>query len=404
MKVNNSKHSVLNEKQLYNQIMREVRPVIRKYINESAEANKDVEDADEVEEQVLNELFGFGGSSVAKPEKAFSVDNTDEENAEIIMQYCEYYLSKAGNNVAKAVKMFTEGAKEWITKAPVLVVKGILKVISGTIKLVVKTPVAIASLIVMCIAILAKLVKSGVDKADAALKQLYGSLKQNLTAGYKKFKDDTKSTIETAGDKFDMWLGIASAAMSAVANKIEGAEDAFEDWVKQVFEDAKKKVEAAVALAKTWFSCVSKAVKDYLTKAGKELRSTVVDTWNKMDSKIRKAYNKIASTIEKWMTDLTDLIDEIGQKIEKEKEATKSFVIDKKDKMLVYNIQKSVKNLSDKFSEDQVVALVRKCYNESMKLNPNGKYVINEAYFYDRKDRRRILMEKHNKIINKKLV
>lgn len=394
--------SISNERMLYNKIMKDLKPVISKAINESAEANKDVEDSDEIEEQALNELFGIGSKSVAKPEKVFSVDNTDEENAEIIMQYCEYYLSKANDNVSKGVKMFIENCGKWIVKAPVLIVKGILAVISRTIKLTVKTPVRIASLILMGISILTKLIKSGVEKSDVALKKLYESLKGNLTAGYNKFKKDTKSTIETAGENFNVWLGIASAAVTAVCNKIEGATDAFEDWVKQVIEDAKEKIDAAVILAKTWFSSASKAVKDYLNKAGKELRNTVVDAWNKVDKSVRKAYNKIAETIEKWMIDLADLIDEIGKKIESAKDATKSFVIDKKDKMLVYNIQKSVKGLSDKFDEDQVVALVRKCYNESMKLNTNGKFVVNESYFHDRKTRKRILNEKHSKILKNK--
>lgn len=399
------KSSSLNERKLYNQIMNDLKPVISKAINESAEGNDDVENSDEIEEQVLNELFGFGGASVAKPEKSFSVDNTDEENAEIIIQYCEYYLSKAGNNVTKGVKLFMENCKDWVVKAPHLVLKGILAVLSRTIKVIVKTPVAIASLIVMCIAILIKLVKSGIDKADAALKELYKSIKGNLTSGYNKFKKDTKSTIETAGENFNMWMGIVSAAMTAVANKFEGAKDAFEDWIKTVINDAKEKVDAAVVLVKTWLSCASKAVKEYLTAVGKEIRNTVAKAWNELDKDLRKAYNKIAETIEKWMSDLSDLIDEIGKKIENAKEATKTFVIDKKDKMLVYNIQKSVKNLSDKFSEEQVVALVRKCYNESMKLNTNGKYVINESYFYDREQRKKLLLEKHKQIIkNKKLL
>ena len=52
--------------------------------------------------------------------------------------------------------------------------------------------------------------------------------------------------------------------------------------------------------------------------------------------------------------------------------AAKDFAIDKKDKALIWGIQKGVKGLSKNYTEDQVVALVRKCYNEN--LIPDIRY------------------------------
>ena len=57
-------------------------------------------------------------------------------------------------------------------------------------------------------------------------------------------------------------------------------------------------------------------------------------------------------------------------------------------KYLVYASIISADN--DKYTEDQVVALVRKCYNENLKPMFNGNYRINESYFYDARTRRRM--------------
>ena len=68
----------VNKKQLYNSIMESVIPEIKKALKESEE-DADKKEEDNVDEAALNELFGFG-SSVKKPEKALSLENTDDEN------------------------------------------------------------------------------------------------------------------------------------------------------------------------------------------------------------------------------------------------------------------------------------------------------------------------------------
>ena len=83
--------------------MEELIPEIKKIIKEETDDANDIDDEDEddLEEKVLNELFGFGSSSVAKPEKVLSLENSDDENAELFIQWCAYYMAQAGNNVKK---------------------------------------------------------------------------------------------------------------------------------------------------------------------------------------------------------------------------------------------------------------------------------------------------------------
>jgi DNA topoisomerase VI subunit A len=101
-----------------------------------------------------------------------------------------------------------------------------------------------------------------------------------------------------------------------------------------------------------------------------------------MDKKVRKTYDNIASKLEDWFNIIKELAAATAKKIEVAAKAAKDFTIDKKDKALIWGIQKGVKGLSDKYTEDQVVALVRKCYNESLIPDIRGNYRINEAYFH----------------------
>lgn len=393
----------LKKDRLYKSIIESVDSSLKNILEDDEEIDEDdcdIEECDSVEEGELNELFGFG-SSVKKPEVALSVDNSDEKNAEIFIQWCEYYINKAGSNVANGVAELMKVCEKVLVKSPMIVVKGILMVLSGTIKFAVFEAKEVAAIIVYAYAALVKLVKSGVNNADEALTKFKDTLKSKATVGYKSFKSNTDAVIKETSDKFTMWLGIASALAMVVAEKLEGAADAFGEFVKCIAEDVKKKVEAAALIVKTWLSSKSKAVKSYLLALGEDVKTNAVKAWNGLDKATRKAYNKVAETLEKWMGSLKDLVTELGKKIDTAKENVKSFVIDKKDKALVWNIQKAVKGLSDKYKEDEVVALVRKAYNESIKPNMNGNFVINEAYFYERGSKKRTLYENHRKAIKR---
>ena len=181
----------------------------------------------------------------------------------------------------------------------------------------------------------------------------------------------------------------------ACANKVQGAVETLGNFFKQVLADAKAKKDGAILLVKTWLQAKSEAVKSWITETGGEIRKTVIEAWNAMDRKVRNAYDKVARKLEDWMNDIKELVQEIGTKISDAADKAKDVVIDKKDKALVWGIQKGVKALSKNYTEDQVVALVRKCYNESVVPNTRtGNIVINEAYLHAKGTKARVLYER----------
>lgn len=372
-------NSIDYDRRRYNKVMESILPEVRRIIKEAKE--DDDLDNDDLEEQVLNELFGFG-SSVKKPEKSLSLDNSDEENAELIIQWCGYFMSQAGNNVKKGLDAFLKEFGSIIVKMPKLIVKGILMLLSASVKGVVYGVTTVAAIILSSIFLLVRLVNSGIQNAKEALTNLYQTIRKGLDSFYKWFKEKATSVVNSAKEKVELWLGVAAGALMAVTNKITGAAEAIGDFFKQVLKDAKEKEEGAVLLVKTWLSTKSTKIKDWISNTSQDIKATVVKAWNAMDKKIRKTYDNIASKLEGWMTDIKELISAAAEKIGDAASAAKDFAVDKKDKALIWGIQKGVKGLSKNYTEDQVVALVRKCYNENLVPDIRGNYRINEAYFY----------------------
>lgn len=395
-------NSMRSQKALYNAIMESVTPQIAKLVKEAEEEDKasdDVKDAEknesnDVDEAALNELFGFG-SSVQKPEKALSLENSDDENADLFIAWCAYYMSKCSNDAKKGMDTFFKVSGDVIKKAPMMIVKGILKLMSGAIKGSVFGVGTVAAVVLGSISMLVRLTVSGVEKAKEALAQLYKTISQGITTFYKNFMGGTEKIAKDSSDKLTVWVGVISGALMACANKIQGAVETLGAFFKQVLADAKEKKDAAVLLVKTWLQAKSEAVKSWLTETGGEIRKTVIEAWNAMDKKVRNAYDKVAKKLEDWMNDIKELVQEIGTKISDAADKAKDVVIDKKDKALVWGIQKGVKGLSKNYTEDQVVALVRKCYNESVVPNTRtGNIVINEAYLHAKGTKARVLYER----------
>lgn len=389
VKRNNIK--INNNKRLYESIMRDIKPMVIKALNECDETSddKDLEEDDEMDEDVLNELFGFGSSdSVKKPEKALSLENSDSENAELFIQWIGYFMSKANNNVSKGLSMLFEKFGQIIIKLPFAIVKGVLMLMSASIKGVTFGVATVASVIFGSIMTLVKLTKQGVDKASEALTRLYKQISEGVKTFYKAFKANTKKYATDAKDTLSRWCGVMAAAVMAVANKIDGAVDHLADEMGRILGEAEEGIDAAVLAVKTWLSCKSKEVLTWISDTAGNIKNKVAAAWNKLDKNIRKGYNKTVEQLESWMTSIKDAIEFATQKVKETATKAKDFVIDKKDKTLIYGIQKAVKGLSDKFTEDQVVALVRKCYNESMRPMYNGNYMVNEKYFYNSRARR----------------
>ncbi len=399
-------NKVNSKKELYNSIMESVVPQIAKALSEAEDEDKDVDSAeddvkdaeknecDNVDEAALNELFGFG-SSVKKPEKALSLENSDEENADLFIAWSAYYMSKCSNDAKKGMEMFLKESGEIISKAPMMIVKGILRLMSGAIKGAVFGVGTVAAVVLGGISMLVRMAVNGVEKAKEALAELYKTIKQGISTFYKNFTSGTDKMVNDSKDKLTVWLGVLSGALMACANKIQGAAEAMGDFFKQVLADAKEKKDAAVLIVKTWLQAKSEAVKSWITETGGEIRKTVIEAWNAMDKKVRNTYDKVAKALESWMNDIKELVQAVSQKVSDAADKAKDVVIDKKDKALVWGIQKGVKGLSKNYTEDQVVALVRKCYNESVVPNKRtGNIIINEAYMHAKGTRTRMLYEK----------
>ena len=182
-------NSMRSQKALYNAIMESVTPQIARLVKEAEEADdEDTEknESNDVDEAALNELFGFG-SSVKKPEKTLSLENSDDENADLFIAWCAYYMSKCSNDVKKGMDVFFKASGDVIKKAPMMIVKGILKLMSGAIKGSVFGVGTVASVVLSSISMLVRLTVSGVEKAKEALAQLYKTISQGITTFYKNF-------------------------------------------------------------------------------------------------------------------------------------------------------------------------------------------------------------------------
>lgn len=182
-------NSMRSQKALYNAIMESVTPQIARLVKEAEEADdEDTEknESNDVDEAALNELFGFG-SSVKKPEKALSLENSDDENADLFIAWCAYYMSKCSNDVKKGMDVFFKASGDVIKKAPMMIVKGILKLMSGAIKGSVFGVGTVASVVLSSISMLVRLTVSGVEKAKEALAQLYKIISKGITTFYKNF-------------------------------------------------------------------------------------------------------------------------------------------------------------------------------------------------------------------------
>lgn len=391
------------ERRLYESIMRNITPRLNKMLREMDECGDDmVSEEDELSEDELNELFGFGGPSVDKPEKQLSLDNSDEENAELAMQWMHYFLVKSKNKVKDALTKFFESLGSGIAVAPKALFKGLLMVLSASVKGITFSATAVAGLVAGTIFALCRLVNMGVKNAAYILSKTYEKLSEKLTDFYKGFKSKTEQFVVSSKSVFERYIGALTGALSVFAAKAEGAAEYLKDLFVGILKDAKDGVTAAVLCAKTWISSKSEEVKTWIVDTVGDIKQQLVKTWNDMEKSVRKAYNKIAETLQDWMTSLQDAVQYAKEKVKEVATNTKNFVVDKKDKALLFAMQKAIKGLSDNYTEDQVVAIVRKCFekaeqNESLRPMFNGNYLINEKYFYNKAQRRMRSLNEHRR-------
>ena len=157
--------SDFNRTRAYNSAIMDRR--MRRNLNEAMR----IIDEDDISERELNELFGWG-DNVEKPSKPLSLENSDEDNAELFIQWCGYFMSKAGNNVEKGLtKLFSEFGSV-IIKMPKMIVKGVIMLLSGAIKASIGGIQTICAVFLGSIFGLIRLINSGVESAKSALSYL----------------------------------------------------------------------------------------------------------------------------------------------------------------------------------------------------------------------------------------
>ena len=354
--------------------LKAIAPQVQHIIDEAmAEENKGAEP--------VNELFGFG-EKVEKPTAEIDLTaNTDEQNAEIILQYMAYYIKKAGNNVEEALKNFNKEIVPKLVKMPKLIAKAIIMVCLGTYKAV----VAIPGLIILGIVTLARLAKQGIEGAKEALASVYRRIKEGLVSFYNAFKEKAEQLLTSAKESIQAtitrWVAIATSAIALVVEKVEGAAEAFGEWITKVCNDAKEKVLGAVCLVKSWLTTKAEAIQSYVSNKVGEARKAVVEAWNAASSAVRKAYNEAVAKVMEVIASIKNIAAVIGEKIVATAEKIGDKVIDKRNAVLASGIEKAVKVMKPKYSEEDLVALVRKAYNEGLALEVDGTLVINEKYY-----------------------
>ena len=371
---------------LYESIMRQVAPEIRKALKESEEVNEG--------------LFGFGDPS--KPSEELTAEyirnHSQEEIAELFHQYSIYIMAKANQNVDKAIAAFAEKTKAaWAglsdsaddkKKALDAILTSVKASITGKYESAKKFAKAIPGHIVFGIAWLIKLSVNGWDKAEAALKSLYGSVASYLKEAYASIVEKIGEKKEQIAEKYaqfkdtiSLYMKVAAAAVIALANGLKGAAEAFEAWVKKIAADAKAKVLFAVSIVRSWFAAKQEAIKNWVSKTYAGAKAAAIEAWNALEGKVVKAWNGAVEKATDFINDCKATMEAIAQKISDFAAAAKDTAISLKDAGAAKIISKTVKALNkDNYPLDKVIDLVTKAYNESIYVDHN-RLMLNEAKF-----------------------
>ena len=371
---------------LYESIMRQVAPEIRKALRESEEMNEG--------------LFGIGDPS--KPSEELTAEyirsHSQEEVAELFHQYSIYIMAKANQNVDKAITVFAEKTKAaWAgltdsaddkKKALDAILTSVKASITGKYESAKKFAKAIPGHIVFGIAWLIKLSVNGWDKAEAALKSLYGSIASYLKEAYASIVEKIGEKKEQIAEKYaqfketiSLYMKVAGAAVIALANGLKGAAEAFEAWVKKIAADAKAKVLFAVSIVRSWFAAKQEAIKNWVSKTYADAKAAAIEAWNALEGKAVKAWNNAVEKVTDFINDCKATAEAISQKITDFAVAAKDKAISLKDAGAATIISKTVKALNkENYPLDKVIDLVTKAYNESIYVDHN-RLMLNESKF-----------------------
>lgn len=341
-------------------------------------------------EAELNELFGFG--SPKKPTQELNADYilkaSNEELADLMAEYCNYWLGAAGESIDKAVAAPTQALlaackekKDAATKTMKAIVTACRKSLTGAYDKSLDAVKSTPRILIMGIAIAVKFGANGVELAVQAGKAIYAAVANWIKETYAKCKGLVEKGWEAGKEKLVLLGKILLAVALLAGNKIAGAAQAFAGVVKQIVEDAANGIKEAVLLVRMWFAAKGEAVAAWTKETVGAARNKVVEAWNGMEKAVTKGWNKAVSAVLDWCNSIRVSVNKLVDKVGDTMNAAGDAIIGAKDKAIVAGIGKAVKMLSNKYSEDDIIAVVRKALKEGVQFESDGTFVINEKYY-----------------------
>lgn len=368
------------KKAMYNRIMSEIVPLIQKELNESNQNDE------------LNELFGFGKKEVAEPAQAITADFIKEASTEdlavAMAEQMNYWMAKAGENVDKAIMStvaqihdICKDSVEAAEKVCTAIVVAIKKALSFTLNATIDGVKGLGRLLLMGISFLVKLGNNGIKFAAEALPQAYNTIVKFLQNTYNALKKEVENKEASFSDKANVFFKVVVAGMTLVANKVVGAVETIGKWVKEIYAEAKENVVMAIAVVRTWFAMKSEKVAAFIKESAGDIKESVVKAWNALEKGLRKSWKTVTEKVLAWIADVKDSFNNLKEKISGVITKAGDKIIQGRDKMLVAGINKAVGALKKNYSEDDIVSMVRKAYNEGITFEADGSCILNECYY-----------------------
>lgn len=345
-------------------------------------------------EQQINE--GWFGESAKKPEQELTaefINNASKEDlAKAIAEHLNFWCAKATDSIDKAcssstqhilglIKKAGEKSADLAKKVLMGIVDAVRVAIKGAGELVVDGVKGVGRIILLGVATCFKLAVNGVKLAEAAGKAVYKSVSEWLSSTYDSLKDKVQKGAEAVKDGLALFLKVSLAVCVLCANKIQGAAESFGAFIKKVAADVKDKVVLAVVATRTWFAVKAKEVAEWIKSVAGDIRSACVEAWNGLEKGTIKVWKAVSGKILDWCNSIRMTVAEIGKKISDTISAAGDHIVAAKDKAVVAGIGKAVHMLSKKYSEDDIVNIVRAAYNEDLHFDADGNTLINESYY-----------------------
>lgn len=349
-------------------------------------------------ESEINELFGFGkksGGSASKPKQELTAEFLTtapvEEIATVISEVFDYWGANANDMMDKALDsamqplshLWQEGKENAenaakFAKAVVSAIKTKLANVGDAAK---DGAASLPRLIIMGVAICMKVGAQGVQTCADAAKFIYESATDWCVKAYESVKTGFEKGVNEIKDTAIILIKVSSALVILAANQIVSNGQKVVDFIGSVGKDIANGVQAAALIARGWLSTKAAEFTKFISDNINIAREKIVSVYNAIDKAVRKAWMSLVNSVLDFFNNVKITAAKIADKISDTMTAAGDRIVAGKDKVVVAGINKAVKMLSKNYSEDDVVAIVRKAYNEGLTFEMNGTCIINEAYY-----------------------